>query len=88
MYREGVVHGYHAAATGSLPDVGLRSRLSWMVSGPARIDELERSVRSLQHQLDEMQQQQDSTLDGVRTSVASVLDDVTARLAAIDATDG
>jgi hypothetical protein len=58
-----------------------------MVSGPARLDELERSVRSLQRQLDEMQRQQDATLDGVRTSVASVLDDVTARLAVIDATD-
>jgi len=55
-----------------------------MVSGPARLDELERSLRALQRQLDDMQRHQDATLEGVRTSVTTVLDDVTARLAAID----
>jgi prefoldin subunit 5 len=56
-----------------------------MVSGPARLDELERSLRALQAQLDELQRHQDEELAGVRASVATVLDDVTARLAAIDA---
>jgi prefoldin subunit 5 len=65
--------------------VGLRSRLSWMISGPARIDELERSLRALQQQLDDLQRHQDATLEGVRTSVSAVLDDVTARLGALDA---
>lgn len=65
--------------------MGLRSRLSWMISGPARIDELERSLRALQQQLDDLQRHQDATLEGVRTSVSAVLDDVTARLGALDA---
>ena len=58
-----------------------------MVSGPARLEELERSVRALQHQLDQLQRAQDDTLDGVRTSVTTVLDDLTARLALLDAGD-
>lgn len=56
-----------------------------MVSGPGRLDEIERSLRTLQDQLERLQRQQDEALDGVRSSVTTVLDDVTARLAAIDA---
>lgn len=56
-----------------------------MVSGPTRLDEIERSLRALQEQLDQLQRDQDEALAGVRTSVTAVLDDVTARLGAIDA---
>jgi hypothetical protein len=79
--------GPPAAPTGtaSLPAVGLRSRLLWMMSGPTRLDDIERTLHALQHQVDQLQRQQDETLAGMRSSIAAVLDDVTARLAALDA---
>ena len=65
--------------------VSLTSRLSWMVSGPARLDEMQRAIQALQQQLDVMQARQDQHLADIRASVDVVLDDVTARLAALGA---
>ncbi len=59
-----------------------------MVSGPSRLDELERSVVALQQQLAALGDRQEAALTDVRSSVSVVLDDVTGRLAALDSTDG
>ena len=60
-----------------------------MASGPARLDEMQRSIQALQQQLNDMQLRQDDQLADIRASVDVVLDDVTARLAALsDAHDG
>jgi hypothetical protein len=67
--------------------VSLSARISWMVSGPARLEELERSVVALQQQLAVLGDRQEAALADVRSSVSIVLDDVTGRLAALDATD-
>lgn len=66
--------------------MGVKSRLSWMLSGPARLDEMQRSIQSLQQQLDAMQATQDAHMADIRESVSVVLDDVTARLAAAERT--
>ena len=55
-----------------------------MLSGPARIDEMQRSIQSLQQQLDAMQATQDEHMAEIRASVSVVLDDVSARLAAAE----
>ena len=60
-----------------------------MLSGPARLDEMQRSIQALQQQLNDMQLRQDDQLADIRASVDTVLDDVTARLAALsDASSG
>ena len=83
-HNETVLH----SGLGYRDDVSVKSRLSWMLSGPARLDEMQRSIEALQHQLNEMQMLQDEQLSDVRASVAVVLDDVTARLSALaDADD-
>ena len=58
-----------------------------MLSGPARLDELQRSIHSLEAQLDAMQIRQDAQIADLRESVRATVDDVTARLAALDAAD-
>jgi hypothetical protein len=50
-----------------------------MISGPARIDDLEAQVRALHHHLDVLHRQQEEVLADVRRSVAAALDDVQAR---------
>lgn len=66
----------------------LKSRLSWMVSGPARLDEMQRTIQTLQQQISDMHTAQDAQLADIRSKVSTVLDDVTARLAALDERDG
>lgn len=68
-----------------MADVGLRSRLSWMVSGPGRLAELESEVAALRDRLDVLDAEQATRLDAIRTQVNAALDDVTARA---DAADG
>lgn len=58
-----------------------------MLSGPARLDEMQRSIQALQQQLNDMQLRQDDQLADIRASVDVVLDDVTARLAALSDSD-
>lgn len=55
-----------------------------MTSGPARLEELQRTVQTLSEQLGVLHDRQDAELAELRASVANVLDDVTARLAALD----
>ena len=57
-----------------------------MLSGPARLDDMQRSIQALQQQLNDMQLRQDDQLADIRSSVDGVLDDVTARLAALSET--
>lgn len=59
-----------------------------MMSGPARLDEMQRSIQALQQQLNDMQLRQDDQLADIRASVEGVLDDVTARLAVLSDNDG
>lgn len=81
---EAVQHG----ALGYRDGVSVKSRLSWMLSGPARLDEMQRSIQALQQQLNDMQKLQDEQMSDVRATVSVVLDDVTARLSALaDADD-
>lgn len=59
-----------------------------MVTGPARLEEMQRSIDELQQQIGNMQAAQDAQLADIRASVSTVIDDVTARLAALDSRDG
>lgn len=59
-----------------------------MVSGPARLDEMQQSIQALQQQISDLHAEQDAQLAEVRANVSIVLDDVTARLAALDSRDG
>lgn len=59
-----------------------------MVSGPARLDEMQKSIQALQQQISDLHAAQDAQLAEVRANVSTVLDDVTARLAALDSRDG
>lgn len=58
-----------------------------MLSGPARLDEMQQSIQALQQQLNDMQLRQDDQLADIRASVEGVLDDVTARLTALSDAD-
>ncbi len=55
-----------------------------MLSGPERLDELQHAIQQLQQQLAELQSMQDTQMAEIRASVTVVLDDVTARLTALD----
>lgn len=59
-----------------------------MVSGPARLDEMQQAIQALQQQISDLHAAQDAQLAEVRANVSTVLDDVTARLAALDSRDG
>ena len=60
--------------------MGMRQRLSWMISGPARLADLDRRLASVEHQLDSLYRQQEAVLAELRQSVSDVVDDVTTRL--------
>ena len=55
-----------------------------MLSGPARLDEMQRTLDVLQRQVNDLKAGQDEQLAEIRSSVGVVLDDVTARLGALD----
>jgi hypothetical protein len=55
-----------------------------MVSGPARLDAMERSLDALRLQVEQINATQDEHLADIRARVLVVLDDVTDRLTALD----
>lgn len=63
----------------SLAAVGIRRRLSFLVSGPSRVEHLEEAVRSLHRQSADLAAEQTRQLGQIRASVAAALDDVVER---------
>jgi uncharacterized protein YceH (UPF0502 family) len=64
--------------------MSLRSRLSWVVRGAARADELERRVDELESRIAALTTGQVETLDVVRSSASAVLDDIEQRMTELD----
>jgi hypothetical protein len=62
----------------------IRSYLSWILRGPARLERVEHSVDELRIQLAELNLKQDASLADIRNSVLAVLDDVDQRMTGRD----
>lgn len=58
-----------------------------MVSGPARLAEIERSIAALQQRVDTLAANQERELEAIRTQVRSTLDDLDARVSTVGASD-
>ena len=72
------------SGAGTIINVGLRSRLSWLINGPSQITRLEHAVQELQQSVAGIERNEAEQLAGIRSSVTEVLDDVVARTAAME----
>ena len=64
--------------------MSLRSHVSWALRGPARLEQLERSIDELRHEIRMLATAQDDALADVRATVSATLDDIDQRVAALD----
>lgn len=64
--------------------MSVRSRLSWLLFGARRVGQLESAVVELQARLEMLTAQQEATLEDIRRSASTVLDDLDARVVALD----